>query len=112
MKYGCYFRAEYTKYVVTPAIGLSGVGSAMAAYGAFDGIVSIMRIQNCSSILLVLVQFGYLDATFVCPLPCAGNHHLFLIQATTFYTFLYNLFGCRGLKETVTLSLYNVVFGI
>jgi len=33
--------AEFTKYVVTPAIGVSGVGIAMAAYGAFDGIVSI-----------------------------------------------------------------------
>jgi hypothetical protein len=34
-------RAEFTKYVVTPAIGVSGVGIAMAVYGAFDGIVSI-----------------------------------------------------------------------
>lgn len=34
------YRAEFTKYVVTPAIGISGVGSSMAAYGAFDGIVS------------------------------------------------------------------------
>jgi hypothetical protein len=34
-------RAEFTKYVVTPAIGVSGVGIAMASYGAFDGIVSI-----------------------------------------------------------------------
>ncbi|KAL1313582.1 hypothetical protein HN51_040156 [Arachis hypogaea] len=33
--------AEFTKYVVTPAIGVSGVGSAMAAYGAFDGICSL-----------------------------------------------------------------------
>lgn len=36
-----FHRAEFTKYVVTPAIGVSGVGIAMAAYGAFDGIVSI-----------------------------------------------------------------------
>jgi hypothetical protein len=36
-----FHRAEFTKFVVTPAIGVSGVGIAMAAYGAFDGIVSI-----------------------------------------------------------------------
>ena len=40
-----FHRAEFTKYVVTPAIGVSGVGSAMAAYGAFDGIVS-MQMQT------------------------------------------------------------------
>ncbi|KAK2364001.1 UNC93 protein [Trifolium repens] len=32
--------AEFTKHVVTPAIGVSGVGIAMASYGAFDGIVT------------------------------------------------------------------------
>lgn len=33
--------AEFTKYVVTPTLGISGVGSAMAVYGAFDGICSL-----------------------------------------------------------------------
>ncbi|XP_043698830.1 UNC93-like protein 3 [Telopea speciosissima] len=28
--------AEFTKYVVTPALGVSGIGGAMAVYGAFD----------------------------------------------------------------------------
>jgi hypothetical protein len=36
-----FHRAEFTKHVVTPAIGVSGVGIAMASYGAFDGIVSM-----------------------------------------------------------------------
>ncbi|CAL5334916.1 unnamed protein product [Camellia sinensis] len=30
--------AEYTKYIVEPALGESGVGGAMAVYGAFDAI--------------------------------------------------------------------------
>lgn len=47
-------RAEFTKYVVTPAIGISGVGSSMAAYGAFDGIVST-GMQNYISLPLLVV---------------------------------------------------------
>jgi len=59
--YSCYIlfvneilfcRAEFTKYVVTPAIGISGVGSSMAAYGAFDGIVST-GMQKCISLPLL-----------------------------------------------------------
>ncbi|XP_054794556.1 UNC93-like protein 3 [Prosopis cineraria] len=30
--------AEFTKYAVIPALGVSGVGIAMAVYGALDGI--------------------------------------------------------------------------
>ncbi|XP_028076849.1 UNC93-like protein 3 [Camellia sinensis] len=33
--------AEYTKYIVEPALGESGVGGAMAVYGAFDAICSL-----------------------------------------------------------------------
>ncbi|KAK9290415.1 hypothetical protein L1049_008584 [Liquidambar formosana] len=33
--------AEFTKYIVTPALGVSGVGGAMAVYGAFDAICSL-----------------------------------------------------------------------
>ncbi|KAF5953932.1 hypothetical protein HYC85_006788 [Camellia sinensis] len=32
------FRAEYTKYIAEPTLGESGVGGAMAVYGAFDAI--------------------------------------------------------------------------
>lgn len=35
-----FFRAEFTNKVVTPALGVSGVGGAMAIYGAADAIVS------------------------------------------------------------------------
>lgn len=38
-------RAEFTKEIVTPALGVSGVGGAMAVYGAFDAIVS-MRLEK------------------------------------------------------------------
>ncbi|KAB1224042.1 UNC93-like protein 3 [Morella rubra] len=33
--------AEFTKDIVTPALGVSGVGGAMAVYGAFDAICSV-----------------------------------------------------------------------
>ena len=36
------FRAEFTKYIVTPALGVSGVGGSMAVFGAFDAVVSIV----------------------------------------------------------------------
>lgn len=36
-----FLRAEFTKDIVKPALGESGVGGAMAVYGAFDAIVSM-----------------------------------------------------------------------
>ncbi|KAL6337413.1 hypothetical protein AAG906_036727 [Vitis piasezkii] len=33
--------AEFTKYIVTPALGVSGVGGSMAVFGAFDAICSL-----------------------------------------------------------------------
>lgn len=46
----CHFfffcRAEFTKEVVKPALGVSGVGGSMAVYGAFDAIVSIQMIKH------------------------------------------------------------------
>ena len=40
-----HFRAEFTKYIVEPALGISGVGGAMAAYGVFDAIVSMAILK-------------------------------------------------------------------
>ena len=34
-------RAEFTKAIVKPVLGVAGVGGAMVVYGAFDAIVSI-----------------------------------------------------------------------
>ncbi|KAF5953761.1 hypothetical protein HYC85_006617 [Camellia sinensis] len=40
------FKAEYTKYIVEPALGESGVGGAMAVYGAFDAIVMFVGYRS------------------------------------------------------------------
>ncbi|MED6121070.1 hypothetical protein PIB30_026695 [Stylosanthes scabra] len=59
--------AEFTKYVVTPAIGVSGVGSAMAAYGAFDGIVRAF-VQAVVYILLLLdfsISSGWIGTLYI-----------------------------------------------
>ncbi|XP_057438432.1 UNC93-like protein 3 [Lotus japonicus] len=52
--------ADFTKYVVTPAIGVSGVGTAMAAYGAFDGICSLTagRLTSDLTSIVTIVSFG------------------------------------------------------
>ncbi|CAI8614475.1 unnamed protein product [Vicia faba] len=52
--------AEFTKYVVTPAIGVSGVGIAMASYGAFDGICSLAagRLTSGLTSITSIVSFG------------------------------------------------------
>ncbi|KAF9679905.1 hypothetical protein SADUNF_Sadunf06G0064100 [Salix dunnii] len=39
--------AEFTKEIVTPALGVSGVGGSMAVYGAFDAIVGTIGIFCC-----------------------------------------------------------------
>jgi len=51
-----YLRAEFTKDIVTPALGESGVGGAMAVYGAFDAIVST-RMQK-QVVLYLSFQFN------------------------------------------------------
>lgn len=40
------FRAEYTKEIVNPVLGEQGVGGAMAVYGVFDAIVSLMLVTT------------------------------------------------------------------
>ncbi|PNY03762.1 UNC93-like protein 3-like, partial [Trifolium pratense] len=52
--------AEFTKHVVTPAIGVSGVGIAMASYGAFDGICSFVagRLTSGLKSITSIVFFG------------------------------------------------------
>ncbi|KAL0744079.1 hypothetical protein Bca4012_085592 [Brassica carinata] len=49
--------AEFTKEIVTPAIGVSGVGGAMAVYGALDAVCSITAgrfTSGLSSITFIL----------------------------------------------------------
>ena len=40
---GFLIRAEFTKHVIEPAFGVSGVGGVMAIFGAADAIVSALR---------------------------------------------------------------------
>ena len=49
------FRSEFTKKIVKPAMGESGIGGSMAIYGAADAIVSFF----------ILHRLYVLTATFV-----------------------------------------------
>uniref|UniRef100_A0A1J3IUL9 UNC93-like protein 3 n=1 Tax=Noccaea caerulescens TaxID=107243 RepID=A0A1J3IUL9_NOCCA len=52
--------AEFTKEVVTPAIGVSGVGGAMAVYGALDAVCSMTagRFTSGLSSITFIVSGG------------------------------------------------------
>ncbi|KAI0503496.1 hypothetical protein KFK09_014430 [Dendrobium nobile] len=52
--------AEFTKKIVKPAIGMSGVGGAMAVYGAADAISSLLagRYTSGLSSVTIIVSIG------------------------------------------------------
>ncbi|KAF3960586.1 hypothetical protein CMV_014713 [Castanea mollissima] len=52
--------AEFTKDIVTPALGESGVGGAMAVYGAFDAICSLAagRLTSGPKSITLIVSGG------------------------------------------------------
>lgn len=51
--------AEFTKYVVSPAIGVSGVGGAMAVFGAADAIFSLLAGRLTTGLLsITLIMSG------------------------------------------------------
>ncbi|XP_059428201.1 UNC93-like protein 3 isoform X4 [Corylus avellana] len=54
--------AEFTKDIVTPALGVSGVGGAMAVYGAFDAICSLAagRLTSGLTSITLIVSGGAL----------------------------------------------------
>ncbi|XP_050242647.1 UNC93-like protein 3 isoform X2 [Quercus robur] len=57
--------AEFTKDIVTPALGESGVGGAMAVYGAFDAICSLAAGRLTSgprSITLIVSGGAFIQA--------------------------------------------------
>ncbi|XP_072975594.1 UNC93-like protein 3 [Typha angustifolia] len=57
--------AEYTKYIVTPALGISGVGGAMAIYGAADAVCSLFAgrlTTGLYSITLIVSGGAFLQA--------------------------------------------------
>lgn len=51
------YRAEFTKEIVTPAIGVSGVGGAMAVYGALDAVVSLTKEPKEPKVILFLAYW-------------------------------------------------------
>lgn len=52
--------AEFTKYIVKPALGVSGIGGAMAVYGAFDALCSVAvgRLTSGVKSITVAVSAG------------------------------------------------------
>lgn len=57
--------AEFTKDIVTPALGVSGVGGAMAVYGAFDAICSLIAgrlTTGLTSITLIVSGGAFIQA--------------------------------------------------
>jgi len=54
---GFFWRAVFTKSIVTPVLGISGVGGAMAIYGAADVVVSKMKMSY-----LLRLTILYLDS--------------------------------------------------
>ncbi|KAJ7977095.1 UNC93-like protein 3 [Quillaja saponaria] len=52
--------AEFTKYVVTPVLGVSGVGGSMAVYGAIDAICSLAagRLTSGLPTITLIVSGG------------------------------------------------------
>lgn len=59
--------AEFTKYIVTPTLGVSGVGGAMAVYGAFDAISSVAAGRLTSDLRSVtwILSAGVFVQSFV-----------------------------------------------
>ncbi|GMP82393.1 hypothetical protein CsSME_00036720 [Camellia sinensis var. sinensis] len=58
------FWAEYTKYIAEPALGQSGVGGAMAVYGAFDAICSLAMgrlTSGLTSITLIVCAGAFIQ---------------------------------------------------
>lgn len=47
--------AEFTKYVVSPAIGVSGVGGTMAVFGAADAIFSLLAGRLTTGLLSITI---------------------------------------------------------
>lgn len=56
--------AEFTKQIITPALGVSGVGAAMAVYGAFDATCSLVAgrvTTGVSSVTFIICVGAFLE---------------------------------------------------
>ncbi|XP_051132124.1 UNC93-like protein 3 [Andrographis paniculata] len=88
--------AEYTKEIVNPVLGEQGVGGAMAVYGAFDAVSSLLAgrlTSNLSSIMIITL---------------GGS----LIQLLVLLWLLLNYSAGSGLLATLLPLLIGALWGI
>ncbi|XP_028765570.1 UNC93-like protein 3 [Neltuma alba] len=88
--------AEFTKHIVTPALGVSGVGIAMAVYGAFDGISSLTAGRLTSGL------------PSITSIVCVGG----FVQAITFILLLLDISIASGRLNTLYLLFMASLLGI
>ncbi|EXC31024.1 hypothetical protein L484_021326 [Morus notabilis] len=88
--------SEFTKYVVTPALGVSGVGGTMAVYGACDAICSLAagRLTSGLKSITLIVSVGA------------------FIQAIIFLWLILNYSGTSGVLGILYLILMAALLGI
>lgn len=103
--------AEFTEYVVDPAIGVSGVGGAMAIFGAADAIVSLLagRLTTGFPSITLITSGGVLIQAIV--LFRLWLNHSFGSGAVD----LINLLGMAalwGLGDGVFNTQINAVLGL
>lgn len=103
--------AEFTKYVVTPAIGISGVGSSMAAYGAFDGIFSLLagRLTSGLTSITTIVSAGLFAQAVVLVLLLLNFSISSGLLGTVYILFLA---GLLGIGDGVLMTQLNALIGI
>ncbi|KAH1195129.1 UNC93-like protein 3 [Glycine max] len=103
--------AEFTKYVVTPAIGISGVGSSMAAYGAFDGICSLLagRLTSGLTSITTIVSVGLFAQAVVLVLLLLNFSISSGFLGTVYILFLA---GLLGIGDGVLMTQLNALIGI
>ncbi|XP_057438436.1 UNC93-like protein 3 isoform X1 [Lotus japonicus] len=103
--------AEFTKYVVTPVIGVSGVGSSMAAYGAFDGICSLAagRLTSGLRSITAIVSFGAFVQAVVLILLLLDFSITSGLLGTLYVHFLAALLG---IGDGVLMTQLNALLGL
>ncbi|XP_027349883.1 UNC93-like protein 3 isoform X2 [Abrus precatorius] len=103
--------AEFTKYVVTPAIGVSGVGSTMAAYGAFDGICSLLagRLTSGLTSITSIVSVGVFAQAVVLILLLLNFSIASGLLGTLYLLFLAALLGTG---DGVLMTQLNALLGM
>ncbi|KAK7336971.1 hypothetical protein VNO77_17525 [Canavalia gladiata] len=103
--------AEFTKYVVSPAIGVSGVGSTMAAYGAFDGICSLLagRLTSGLTSITSIVSIGAFAQAVVLILLLLDFSIASGLPGTIYLLFLSALLG---IGDGILMTQLNALIGM